>query len=310
MQRLFLPVFVLIIMLGLSGCRHEPGENQPKSTAAPLAVTEKDNKTIVQDKEKTSAKDNEIVDSRAIISRQENNMKTINSCRSNIYLKIDINSSVSGSGNLSLVADMKSSIDIAKRRLNSQITTTLVTADDKNKTSTHIAASDNQVYMKTGGTGRMQGQWQVKNLTPAEAEKLWIEQQQQLTGIRFSQMLTADDFVYAGQEKYDGHNCLKFAKKFDFTDILNASPELSGPLQNMGSETLEKLQKFIRQADVVILIDEKSSYLREFRLDAAINSDVEGQKITGRIKQYCRYDGFNEDTSIKIPEAGGVISQP
>ena len=57
----------------------------------------------------------------------------------------------------------------------------------------------------------------------------------------------------------------------------------------------------LKSAEVVCLIDEQTYHLREFRLDAQINSQTAGQTIAGKVKQYCRYDAFNEPVSIEVP---------
>ncbi|MEN6349601.1 MAG: hypothetical protein ABFD08_09445 [Syntrophomonas sp.] len=297
-------LFIVLLLICVAGCgvnKSNTGKIISPEAKTLAAASESKQEIDVEPVANTGGDMNQqsSLDISAILARQEAAMKTVNTCRSNTYLNIDMKAGAAGIGDLFIKADMKSLIDTRQRILSSHISTTLVAAKNKKHREQQIVASGSQVYMKADQSSG--GQWQVKTLDATAEEKLWQEQQAQLTGLKYSELLAPVNFVYAGKENSNGHSCLKFRQSLDFDRIMEASPDLKGQLQNMEGLLSGKLEKVIEQADITVFIDEESSYLREFNLEARVNTEFQGQKVSGTIKQYCRYDRFNKKVSIDIP---------
>lgn len=244
---------------------------------------------------------NTTIDIPDLMTKVEKTMKETNTCRTNVYLEINMKASASGSAAMTLVANMKSSIDSKNRLFSSVIETDLILPAGKKKMEQRIIAAGEKVYLKNNASSAQEANWQVKTLDQAATEKLWHEQSMQQTGLKFAEMLSPESFVYAGKEKANGRSCFALKQSLDPESLLNVSPELKQQLQNGKGLIPEELEKMLKSAEVVCLIDEQTYHLREFRLDAQINSQIAGKTITGTVKQFCRYDAFNEPVSVEVP---------
>lgn len=271
----YLLMLVLVLLICISGCARVTGETAISPTQSEVSL-----------------------DIPGIIAKQAAATKEVNSCRASVYLDIELQSGVSSEGSMSLTASMKSSIESQSQLLSSVITTAIVVAGSSKEVEQRIVASGENVYFKDSA----QSQWQMKSLDKASAEKLWSEQASQLTGSKYAELMSPEGMAYGGTEKSNGHLCLVLKQTLDTSGLGDIPPELQQQLQSMPGLLPEQLGTIIENAEVSYFIDEQSYHLREFRLDAQVNQEVQGQSITGTIKQYCRYDAFNEPVSIKVPE--------
>ncbi len=242
------------------------------------------------------------VDISDLIARQEKALNEINSCRANAYLEIRLKSGADGSASMSVTANMKTSIDGKNRLLSSVIDSTFIISGNKKEAQQRLIADGENIYRRNNTLSAKERGWQVRTLDQAAAEKLWNEQRLQQTGLKYSKLLSPKNYVYTGKEKSNGRTCLVLKQTLDTERLLEVSSELKEQLQNGRGIIPEELEKMLKTAEVVCLIDEETYYLREFRLDAQINGQAAGTPITGTVKQYCRYDAFNEPVLLEIPK--------
>jgi len=171
-----------------------------------------------------------------------------------------------------------------------------------------ITAGDN-IYFRENKASGAQGQWQVKALDKASSEKLWNEQDMQLTGSKYSGLTSSQGLIYTGKEKSNGHACFVLKQSMDWKSIMEASPELMEQLQGIQGLMTEEIENMVKKAGVSYLIDEQTFHLREFHIDARINQKVQGKQISGDIKQYCIFDAFGQPVSIKIPKDAKPVDE-
>jgi hypothetical protein len=232
------------------------------------------------------------------IAQQAKSMESVNSCRSSVYLEINLHSGTTNQADTSLTANMKSSIDMHNHLLSSVITTTIILQQAKKEMEQRIIASGENIYLKE----KTQAEWQMQSLDKNFAEKLWIEQGSQVRGAKYAALMSPERLVYSGKEKSNGHDCRVFKQTLDSSQLGDITPELQQQLLNSQGLAANGLDKVIKNAEVTFLIDEQSYYLREFRVNARVSQDIQGQQVTGTIAQYHRYDAFNEPVTIQMPE--------
>jgi hypothetical protein len=266
----FLAALILAFIWGVSGCTTasvSPGQSEAK------------------------------IDLPTIIAKQTEAMKSVNSCRTSIYLEVDLHSGTTDVGDTSLTANMKSNIDTGQHLLSSVITTQIVISSSKKNLEEDIIASGNSLYFKDSS----QSGWQVKSLDGPSADKLWSEQSDQVTGSKYSALISEENLTYSGTENSNGHSCLVFKGPLNNGALGEITPELQQQIQTLPRLSQDQLANLFSNTEVTFLIDEQSYNLREFRLESQIDQQIQGQRVYGTVKQYCRFDAFNEPVSVKVP---------
>jgi len=242
------------------------------------------------------------VDISDLLAGQEKTLSEIKSCRVNTYLEIRLKSGAAGSASMSVAANMKAGIDGENRLLSSVIDSTFIILGNKKEAQQRLIAAGENIYVRNSALSAQETGWQVRTLDRAAAEKLWNEQRLQQTGLKYSRLLSPQDYVCTGKEKSNGRTCWALKQTLGAERLLDVSPELKEQLHNGRGILPEGLEKMLQTAEAVCLIDEETYYLREFRLDAQISGQAAGTPITGTVKQYCRYDDFNEPVLLEIPK--------
>jgi hypothetical protein len=278
MKRLW--VLILVFLVCLTGCSASGGEAFSSSPAVSPIQSEGN------------------PDIPGIMAQQDKALNSITTCRASVYLEINIHSGTTTKADMSLTANMKASFDKPNRLLSSVVVTTIVINDAKKEMEQQIIGENESIYVKDSA----QSPWQLKSLDESAAEKLWIEQNSQLSGLKYAELMSPESLVYSGQEQSNGHRCWVFKQLLEGDKLGDITPELQQQLQNLQGLTADSLEKIIKDARATYLIDEQSYYLREFRLDAQVAQVIQGQQVTGTLTQYNRFDAFNEPVSIEIPE--------
>jgi hypothetical protein len=274
----FLLLVVLLILL--SGCAANEVTNPGASAQSPVQP------------------DITAPDIAAIIAKQSEAMKTVTSCQADVQLAINFKPVAASAQPTSIKADMNSQIDVAKHLLSSTVYTDLTLSGLNQKSTQQLIATGDSVYIKEN----KQGQWQKKTLDQPAMTRLWNEQDEQITGLKYSAMITPAGFTYAGKEKINGHTCYMLKQPLDTGQIGEMTGGILGDLQNTQGLTPQDIGKMVKNAELVCLIDAATYYLREFRVSAQIKREMQGQSITGSLQQSFRFDAFNEPVSIQIPE--------
>jgi hypothetical protein len=278
-------ILVLISLTGLVGCSTDEAGTQ---VSGPTSVNSPP----------TSSTATQVIPGISdIFAKQTAATKEIKSCRAIIHLEMDFKSFTPSPENILITSDMRSDIDITNRLLKSTVSTNLSVSGNNEKMTQQIIASGDSVYFKDGEDG----QWQQKEMQGSDLEALWGEQHEQLTGSKYSNMISPEGFVYTGKNSINGHACYVLQQPLDFQQILKMAPELVQQFQTTEGIAPADLAKILEDAELVCLIDEQTYFLREVRLTASVNQEIQGKKITGKVRQSCQYDAFNEPVSIQIP---------
>ncbi len=301
MKRLFIIAFTIVICI--SGCAKpegDPADGEGAAVSGQIS-TAAGNLSLKQD--------DEGVDIASIISKQEAAMKEVNSCTTDVHMEINLKSEDQDHAAISVISDLKSDIDINARLIGSVITTRLSVAGKKNEMEQQIIVSGDNIFFNEKKASDTQGQWQLKSLDKASLEKLWNEQEIQLTGLKYSELMTFEGFVYTGDEKSNGNACFVLKYSLDWKSILEASPELAEQMQGLQGLMPEEIENMVENADVSFLIDKQTFHLREFHIEVRINQEIQGRQITGDIKQYYVFDAFNQPVSIDIPKNAEPVGE-
>lgn len=235
-----------------------------------------------------------------VFRQQQEVMNNVSSCRTNVYLEMSIEAGT-GTNDMSINANMISNIDTNKYQLSSVIETTVVMNKNKKETKVTIIGDDNKVYMKQGKINDESLSWEVEQLNTDETAALWEEQRRQITGLDYTTIIVPEDFIYVGEEKSGGRICYVFTQPINIEKMLESDTDFNNQLEGVEGFMPRDLEKMLESGDVTCLIDKETMYLREIRLDTILSYDVAGEAVLGMLKQYCRYDDFNEPISIEIP---------
>jgi hypothetical protein len=235
-----------------------------------------------------------------LLEQQTQVMKAVKTCRNSLYSKIDFKSSNTSSKNVSIVIDINSDIDISNRLMSSTISSNISMSGKSQKTVQQIIATGDYLYFKEGETSDSTVPWKTKELDKAAAATLWNEQDVQITGSKYSGLLSPKNFSFVGKETSNGQVCFVLKQSLDSGQVLEIAPELNEQMQNAGGFSRVELEKMLKNVELVFYIDEQN-YLREVRLLIPVDQEVKGEKVTGTIEQRCLYDKFNEPVSIQVP---------
>jgi hypothetical protein len=277
-------IAVVVIMLGAMGC------------ARPLVNNQADNRTTAANQTGSSTKEGTGPDISSLVAAEAKAMSNITSCRANLHLEMNLKSSAVG--NILITADMRSEIDTLNRLFSSIVTTNLSLSGNNDNLWQQVIASGADVYFKDG----QQGSWQKKTLAEADLSALWKEQDQQLTGSSYSALLSDEDLVYSGKEVVNGYSCQALKQPVDYHKLLQIAPQLLDQMQSAADAGALDWGSVLQKVELVYLVDDQAGYLREVRISASVNQVKDGRQVTGQVRQYCRFDAFNEPLSIQIPE--------
>jgi hypothetical protein len=285
----YLLTSVLLILICVGACTQAP-ENPTASDLIPAIKSE------------TKSDSSEISpDVAAVFEKQSLVMKEVKTCQSNLRSKINLKSSDSPGKNVSIVIDINSSIDAPNRQMSSVISSKVSLSGESRNTTQQIMATGGRIYFREAEVTDTVTLWQVKDLDKAAADTLWNQQNEQVTGSRYTEQISPQKFVYSGTEIVNGHTCFGFKQPLDQQMITQIAPELLEQLQTADSYSPDALAGMFKNIELVCLIDEQS-YLREIRLKISIDQIVQGNQVSGTIEQYCTFDKFNEPVSIQIPK--------
>lgn len=279
-------MLILVLLVSATACSasedvtRAPGQSIPGSPAG------------------SPVKSQTVPDVAGIIAKQTEAMKGVRSCQSIVHLEMDFKSSDASTGNILIIADMRSDIDTSKRLLKSTVTTNLSVSGTNEKMTQQIIAAGDSVYFKDGE----QGQWQKKILEGADLDALWNQQDDQLTGSKYSAAIAPESLIYAGTTKVDNRQCYTLKQPIDAGQILAMAPELLEQLQNTGDIMPEDLSSMLQDPQIVYHVDQANYYLLEVQITARVNHEKEGKKITGKVQESYRFTSFNQPVSVQIPE--------
>lgn len=281
-------VLILLLLVGTGGCAQ--GQENPLSPQNTL-----NNTSGIQ-----SAGNQTPVDIAAIFDNQSRVMKGVKSCQSDLRSKINLKSLDSAGKNVSITIDITSLTDLSNRQMSSVISNQISLSGDNRNTTQQIIATGERIYFREGEVTDTTTPWQVKELDQAATDKLWNQQDEQVTGSKYTEQISPLSFVYSGTEKVNGHNCFVFKQPLDNQTVTEIAPELLEQLQSAEGFSQKALENMLKDIELVCLIDEQS-YLREIRLVVNIDQTIQGHQVTGTIEQTCLFDKFNEPVSIQIP---------